>query len=386
MHAPSKYPGRRAFTIIELLVVVSIIALLVGILLPAIGKARDQAKQTQSLTNLRQLGTAHASYAAEWSDRQYTLVVDNIASYGNSLAASFNGYTAANGGYGTPGNWHPGANLGWGYLYNSGGAYILFMYRCNGNMANASLTIPINFNGGVLYFGAFRLANVRQFNQYLSGRFYDPVFYAPKDNIVTEDIDGGATGHSCFEDPGEFCYRPPLAGFGDAPSWTSYVLSPAAMFSPAVMRRQNEDGTGGFRNPWLLNSGMRSPGYGAALFPALKTHMLEHHWLQSRRADCNPAFEPGTYGGCEPFYFNMAWESSPMTLFYDGHVESLGVRKCERADGRQLQQSDDAYGLWSRDTTFGQYGYFINAGYDDAATSFHILTTDGIRGRDTTSD
>ncbi|MHC4081837.1 MAG: type II secretion system protein, partial [Planctomycetota bacterium] len=43
----------KGFTIIELLVVVSIIALLVGILLPAIGKARDTARVNSSKSNLR---------------------------------------------------------------------------------------------------------------------------------------------------------------------------------------------------------------------------------------------------------------------------------------------------------------------------------------------
>ncbi len=290
----------RAFTIIELLVVVSIIALLVGILLPAIAKARDAAKQTQSLTNLRQLGIAHASYATEWNDRQFTLVNDNISSYGGNLSNAFDGYTDANGGYGDAGNWHPGANLGWGYLHDEN-TYRQFIYRCDGNIANASMTIPIGFTNPSLYFGSFRLINVRQFNQYVSGRFYDKIFYAPKDHIVIDDIDGGATGHSCFDDPGEFCYRPPVAGFGDAPSWSSYVLSPAAMFNPMVMRRQNAAGTGGWQNPWSMPASMRSPAMGQALYPALKTHMLEHHWLQSRRAECNPAFNPGTYGGCEPY-------------------------------------------------------------------------------------
>ena len=81
----------RGFTIIELLVVVSIIALLVGILLPAIGKAREQAKLTISQANLRQLATAHATYQAEWNDRQLTYINDNFAQYGNDLSSAWSG-------------------------------------------------------------------------------------------------------------------------------------------------------------------------------------------------------------------------------------------------------------------------------------------------------
>ncbi len=61
--------SRRGFTLIELLVVIAIIAILAAILFPVFARARERARHTSCLSNLRQIGLAFRMYTSDYDER-----------------------------------------------------------------------------------------------------------------------------------------------------------------------------------------------------------------------------------------------------------------------------------------------------------------------------
>jgi hypothetical protein len=246
-------------------------------------------------------------------------------------------------------------------------------------------------------FGTFRLPNARAFSTYLNGRFYDPVYYAPKDTQVMNSVE------PVLDNPDEFVPLPAVGGVGQT-KWSSYCFSPAAMYNPHVFGA-NSTGSGYYNSPWLLKSGFRSPAMSQAIYGDLKTHIIEHNWLQNRKRPCHPFIASGPYDGCTPYFFNHAFNSAPVSLFYDGHIEVAGQGDAIESNLRVSIQNGNGnpsnHGLWSMNTPLGPSpmaggsygenmegpsasGYFMNLAQDWTSTSYHILTIDGIKGRDLT--
>ncbi len=360
--------GRRAqigFTIIDLMVVILVIMILVVAAVPVIAGAGGNAGIQQSMSNLVAQSAAHLMYAADWNGRQVTHNRDDLGFYGGDVGA-YNAVLCGGGG-GLDPDCYPPLIAGLGETQS--GNYTIWAYWPS--YSNAVMFQPINFPGppndstSTDGWGHWRFPQARPIHDYLNGRYQDPVFFAPNDTSVVGPLAG------CLDQPGEFVAYPTNCN----PSWSSYARSPAAMFHPDVFR-SNADG--GWQAAWELDHGYESPGLFQATYPDLKTHLIEHSWVQNPPALCNPAFL-----GCEPYYFNQGIDSSPVTLFYDGHVRLLPNSEVLFADFQVLAQTGQVDGLWHRGTPFGTGGYFIADGFDGVPLSHHVLTTDGILGRDT---
>jgi prepilin-type N-terminal cleavage/methylation domain-containing protein len=336
---------KRAFTLIELLVVISIIALLIGILLPAIGKARDSAKVALSMSNLRNFGAAFGTYTSEWNGRQWTTCPDDLTVI---LGGPPAGYAGNYGGF-IPDV--PPVPLG----FTRDGTHVA--------TSQGWAIQPMWFTGNCSL-GSFRAFHTKPFNQYINNKVYDPIFWAPKDYTITEEI------VQWWEDPGEWPTYPAPVSF----YVSTYCTSVAAQVSPDVYRDELD---GDSQRATDLAGGHRSPSTGTARYADQKTHVLEHYWLQQNPSESIPG-APGV-----PWFYNMGAQSTPATLFYDGHVRMMSVREAVQSSakvfaqtGRELDANDPA--------CFGTGGYFEAFRYGtEAINSYHIFTTNGIRGRDT---
>jgi len=334
--------ARRAFAIADAIAATVSAAALAAIAMPLTQDAQDAAKLTQSLTNLRHFGIAHATYASEWNDRQWTTCPDDLAVIIND----------AHGGV------FPKADDGSNRVRP-----VPLGFTIDGNHTTTAQAWAIqpfwcNINCSI---GSFRAFHTKPFSQYVNGKVYDPIFWAPKDDSITPEI------KRWFDDPGEWPR--------DAQSFyfSTYCTAVSAMLSPDVFRAESQ---GGFQDPLELAAAFRSPGTAQARYPDLKTHTLEHYWLQDRPSKSMP-----NTGGV-PWFFNGGEASKPATRFYDGHVALLPVKQVLRSNRVvKIQTSEE---LWiDEGRCFGGGGYFTAyAKNPENPTSFHVFTTVGIRGRD----
>jgi hypothetical protein len=357
---------RSAFTLVEMMILGVAAAVMLVLLSPVVHHLRSSSGEAVSMANLTSIGAMHTMYAADWSNRQYTALPDDLGVFSTSALppevctayvdavgcypSQFIGLTASGGGFYSyiapcipliPAFPPPScSDAGWGWPYN---------------VSNLPAFLP-----GV---ATFRFQNLAALNVYANGRWYDELFYSPT------DAKAFAAAQPKFDDPA------PMDTAPSPPIWSSYCSSPAAMFHPDVLTPATRRGPA-----WQFTfvERFKSPTISECQFPDLKTQVLEHNWNQNPPAEFNPAVADGN----TPYQFNHGLDSAPLTLFFDGHVSFMSMATAVDNDMIVKRQTRKGNGLWSRDTPLGPDGYLGSLSFDGTKAGQHMLTIGGITGRD----
>ena len=173
---------RRAFTLIELLVVIAIIAILAAILFPVFAQAREAARSTACLSNLKQIGLGIHMYAGDY-DEQFP-----------------------DGGYGAPRNWEVNHDVN-PYAPNNqcldaGGGYQ--------GQTLPNIPGPQPFTGCRYGFEFYRILMHIQLNPYTKN---NGIFYCPSDKFHSPSQENIGMGSQSYQWFPNWVYNSPGTGF-----------------------------------------------------------------------------------------------------------------------------------------------------------------------------